>query len=53
MMTIEAFLTARWNNRFSLGLGLLFFSFAAFAAFTKVLTANDAFTGLVLIGCLF
>jgi hypothetical protein len=52
-MTREAFLTARWNNGFTLGLGLLSFSFIAIALFTALLSAGDAFKGLVLIGCLF
>jgi hypothetical protein len=52
-MTKEKFLTARWNNRFSLGLGLVFFSFIGVAVFTAALPAGDAFRGLVLIGCLF
>jgi hypothetical protein len=49
----EALLTARWNNRFTLVLGLIFFSFIAVALFTAALSAGDAFRGLVLIGCMF
>lgn len=52
-MTIDAFMTARWNNRFTLGLGLIFFSYIAVVLFAAALSASDAFTGLVLIGCLF
>ena len=52
-MTGDTLLTARWNNRFTAGLGLIFFSFIAVALFTEVLSAGDAFRGLVLIGCLF
>lgn len=52
-MTRDAFLTARWNNGFTLGLGLIFFSYIAVVLVAAALSAGDAFTGLVLIGCLF
>jgi len=49
----DTLLTGRWNNRFTAGLGLIFFSFIAVTLFTAVLSAGDAFRRLVLIGCLF
>ena len=52
-MKLDSLLTARWNNRFTAGLGLIFFSFIAFATLTGALPAGDSFTGLVLIGCMF
>jgi hypothetical protein len=52
-MTLTNFLTASWNNRFSLGLGAIFFPFAALTVFTATLPAKDAFPVLVLIGCVF
>lgn len=52
-MTQETFLSARWNNGITFGLGLLFFSFIAIALFTTLLSVENAFQGLVLIGCLF
>ena len=52
-MTLDVVMTARWNNRFSLGLAFLFFSFIAVAVATATLPERDTFTGLVLIGCLF
>lgn len=52
-MIKEKFLTAHWNNRFSLVLGFIFFSFIAVAIFTSALSTGDAFSGLVLIGCVF
>ncbi len=49
----DRLLTARWNNGFTLGLGLIFFSYIAVALFTTALPAEAAFTGLVMIGCMF
>lgn len=52
-MMKETFLTSQWNNRFSLGLGFVFFSYSAIILLTVALSAEEAFTGLVLIGCMF
>jgi hypothetical protein len=51
-MKLDSLLTARWNNRFTAGLGLIFFAFI-FVALLAALPAGDSFTGLVLIGCMF
>lgn len=53
MARIQKFLTLQWNNRFSLGMALIFFSFVAFVIFTGEPITRSSFTTLVLIGCLF
>ena len=52
-MTREKFLTVRWNNRFSLGLGIPALMYAVFALFTSVLSPFTEFTTLVIIGVLY
>jgi len=52
-MTKGKFLTVRWNNRLSLGLGLPALIYAVFALSTSVVSPFVEFTGLVVIGVLF
>ena len=47
------FLTLEWNNRFSLGMGLLFFSYIGIVLVTGAPLTSTTFKPLVLIGCLF
>lgn len=52
-MTLDKFLTARWNNQFAFGLAFIFFSYIALIIFTTPSSLGDSFTGLVVIGCMF
>ena len=52
-ITKEAFLTVRWNNILSLGLGLILLSYVAIVLFTSVLSDKAAFIGLVVFGVLY
>ena len=52
-MTKEAFLTVRWNNFLSLGLGLPVLIYVVFVLSTSVLSVSAGFNGLVVLGALF
>ena len=52
-MTREAFLTARWNNLLSLGLGLPALAYVVVVLSTSVLSDSAGFAGLVGIGILY
>lgn len=52
-MTKEDFLTVRWNNLLSLGLGLILLIYVVFVLSTLVLSDFAAFIGLVVIGVLY
>jgi len=52
-MTKEEFLTGRWNNALTLGLGLVFVIYAVVVWFTSVLSDRAAFVGLVIIGVIY
>ena len=52
-MTKEKFLTVRWNNLLSLGLGLLVLIYAVVALSTSVSSSLGGFIGLVVIGVLY
>ena len=52
-MTKEDFLTVRWNNVLTLGLGLVVVIYAAFALSTSVLSDSAAFFGLFMIGVVY
>ena len=52
-MTKETFLTVRWNNGLSLGLGIPALVYAVFALATSVLSASAEFIGLVVIGVIY
>lgn len=49
-MTKEAFLTLRWNNLLTVGLGLGLLAYVYFVASTSVLTDSAGFFGLVIFG---
>ena len=52
-MTKEAFLTVRWNNLLSLGLGLPALVYVVVVLSTSVLSDTAGFVGLVVIGVLY
>jgi hypothetical protein len=52
-MTKEKFLTVRWNNLLSLGLGLLVLIYAVVALSTLLSSSLGGFIGLVVIGVLY
>ena len=52
-MTKEEFLTVRWNNLLSLGLGLILLIYVVLVLSTSVLSDFAAFIGLVVIGVLY
>jgi hypothetical protein len=52
-MTKEGFLTVRWNNLFSLVLGLILLIYVVVVLSTSVLSDRAAFIGLVVIGVLY
>ena len=52
-MTKEEFLTARWNNVLTLGLGLGFVIYAVVVWSTAVLSGRAAFIGLVVFGAVY
>jgi hypothetical protein len=52
-MKKEEFLTARWNNVLTLGLGLVFVIYAVVVWSTSVLSDSAAFVGLVVIGAVY
>jgi hypothetical protein len=53
MMVMESFLTARWNNMLSLGLGLITLIYVIAALSASVWSDSGGFIGLVIIGGLF
>jgi len=52
-MTKEEFLTIRWNNLLSLGLGLPTLIYVVVAFSTSVWSGRGGFTGLAVIGALY
>jgi hypothetical protein len=52
-MTKEKFLTVRWNNLLSLGLGTLVLGYAVVVLSTSLLSDMAGFIGLVIIGVLY
>ena len=52
-MTKEQFLTVRWNNLLTLGLGLILLIYVVFVLSTSVLSNSAAFVGLVVLGVLY
>ena len=49
-MTKDEFLTVRWNNALTLGLGLILLVYVVFVLFTPVVSDFAAFIGLVILG---
>ena len=52
-MTKERFLTVRWNNILTLGLGLPLLLYVAFVLSTPVMSDRASFIGLAVIGVLY
>jgi hypothetical protein len=52
-MTKERFLTVRWNNLLSVGLGLPTLLFVIVTLFTSLLSDNASFIGMVVLGGLY
>jgi hypothetical protein len=52
-MTKEKFLTVRWNNLLTLGLGIPALVYAVVALFTSLASELVGFIGLVVIGVLY
>lgn len=52
-VTKDEFLTARWNNLLSLGLGLPTVAYVVFALSTTLWSQRAGFIGLVVIGVLY
>jgi hypothetical protein len=52
-VTKDKFLTVRWNNLLTLGLGVPLLVFAVIALTTSVMSDLVAFIGLVIIGVLY
>ncbi len=52
-MTKEKFLTARWNNWLTLGLGLPTLAYGVFVLFTSVMSDFAGFIGMVVIGAVY
>ena len=52
-MKKEDFLTVRWNNLISLGLGLILLIYVALVFSTPVLSDKAAFIGLAVLGVLY
>ena len=52
-MTKGDFLTVRWNNLLTLGLGLIMLTYVGFVLSTSVMSDVAAFIGLVLIGAIY
>ena len=53
MLTKEEFLTLRWNNILTLGIGLIMLIYVYFVLTTSVLSDVAAFIGLVLLGAVY
>ena len=52
-MIKEEYLTVRWNNVLTLGLGLIMVIYVAVVASTSVLSDLAAFIGLALLGAVY
>ena len=52
-MTREKFLTVGWNNRISLGLGLIVVTYVVAVLATSTWASHEGFIGLTLIGVVF
>jgi len=52
-MTKEQFLTLRWNNTLTLGIGLIMLIYVGLVLSTSVLSDLAAFIGLALIGAVY
>ena len=52
-MKKEEFLTGRWNNLLTLGLGLVFVIYAVIVRSTSAVSDGAAFVGLVVLGALY
>ena len=52
-MTKEKFLTSRWNNILTLGIGLIVLIYVGLVLSTSVLSDVSAFVGLALIGAVY
>ena len=52
-MTKERFLTVRWNNILSLGLGIPALTYVIIALSTSIMSPSAEFIGLVVIGVLY
>lgn len=52
-MTKEKFLTVRWNNFISLGLGIPMLAYVVVVLSTSVLSDSAGFIGLVVFGVIF
>jgi len=52
-MTKEKFLTVRWNNLFTVGLGLILLIYVYIVLSTSVLSDKAPFIGLVVLGVLY
>jgi hypothetical protein len=52
-MAKEDFLTLRWNNILTLGLGFILLIYVLFVFTTSVLTDRGAFIGLVVLGVIY
>jgi hypothetical protein len=52
-MTKERFLTVRWNNILTVGLGLILLLYVVLVQSTSVLPDRAAFIGLVILGVLY
>ena len=52
-MAKEDFLTVRWNNYLTLGLGLILLIYILFVSSTSVLSDVAAFFGLVILGVVY
>jgi len=52
-MSKEDFLTLRWNNILTLGMGLIMLIYIYFVLTTSVLSDGVAFWGLVVLGAIY
>lgn len=52
-MTRDEFLTVRWNNILTLGLGLIMLIYVGFVLSTSIMSDVAAFIGMVLIGAIY
>lgn len=52
-MVKEEYLTVRWNNYLTLGLGFIVLIYALFVSSTSVLSDAAAFFGLVILGVVY
>ena len=52
-MTKEQFLTLRWNNILTLGIGLIMLIYVGLVLYTSFLSDLAAFIGLALIGAVY